>query len=63
MLAVLQMELQRLPGFRDFYPDDRAWVNYIFDTWRTTATNFGLRSTTGLFWSRPIFTEKKAATN
>jgi histidyl-tRNA synthetase len=41
MLAVLQMELQRLPGFRDFYPDDRAWLNYIFDTWRTTATNFG----------------------
>jgi len=35
------MELQRLPGFRDFYPDDRAWLNYIFDTWRTTATNFG----------------------
>src|SRR6202023_2703055 len=42
MLAVLQMELQRLPGFRDFYPDDRAWLNYIFDTWRTTAMNFGL---------------------
>jgi histidyl-tRNA synthetase len=41
MLAVLQMELQRLPGFRDFYPDDRTWLNYIFDSWRTTATNFG----------------------
>jgi len=35
------MELQRLPGFRDFYPDDRTWLNYIFDSWRTTATNFG----------------------
>jgi histidyl-tRNA synthetase len=41
MLGVLQMELQRLPGFRDFYPDDRAWLNYIFDSWRTTAMNFG----------------------
>src|SRR5580704_2325725 len=35
------MELQRLTGFRDFYPEDRAWLNYIFDSWRTTATNFG----------------------
>jgi histidyl-tRNA synthetase len=41
MLAVLPMELQRLPGFRDFYPDDRAWLNYIFDCWRKTATSFG----------------------
>jgi histidyl-tRNA synthetase len=41
MLAVLQMELQRLPGFRDFYPEDRAWLNYIVDCWRTTAANFG----------------------
>jgi histidyl-tRNA synthetase len=41
MLAVLQMELQRLPGFRDFYPEDRTWLNYIFDLWRTTAANFG----------------------
>jgi len=41
MLAVLQMELQRLPGFRDFYPEDRTWLNYIFDSWRTTAANFG----------------------
>ena len=41
MLAVLQMELQRLPGFRDFYPEDRAWLNYIFDSWRMTAANFG----------------------
>ncbi len=35
------MELQRLTGFRDFYPEDRAWLNYIFDSWRTTAKNFG----------------------
>ena len=41
MLGVLQMELQRLPGFRDFYPEDRAWLNYIVECWRTTAANFG----------------------
>jgi histidyl-tRNA synthetase len=41
MLAVLQMELQRLPGFRDFYPEDNAWLNYITDSWRMTAANFG----------------------
>ena len=35
------MELQRLPGFRDFYPEDRAWLNYIIECWRTTAANFG----------------------
>jgi histidyl-tRNA synthetase len=35
------MELQRLPGFRDFYPEDRAWLNYIVDSWRSTAANFG----------------------
>jgi histidyl-tRNA synthetase len=35
------MELQRLPGFRDFYPEDRGWLNYIVDSWRSTAANFG----------------------
>ena len=35
------MEIQRLPGFRDFYPDDCAWRNYIFDGWRSCARSFG----------------------
>ena len=47
MLGVLQMELQRLPGFRDFYPDDRAWLNYIFDSWRSTARSFGFNEYDG----------------
>lgn len=30
-----------LPGFREFYPEDSAKKNYIFDKWRTTALAFG----------------------
>src|SRR5258708_8699882 len=60
MLAVLQMELQRLPGFRDFYPDDRAWLNYIFDTWRTTAMNFALAEYDGPILEPTEFYRKKS---
>tara|TARA_B100000745_G_scaffold55794_3_gene33031 strand:- start:879 stop:2171 length:1293 start_codon:yes stop_codon:yes gene_type:complete len=28
-------------GVRDFYPEDKAIQNYIFDTWHTTARQFG----------------------
>jgi histidyl-tRNA synthetase len=35
------MEIQRLPGFRDFYPQDYAWRNYIFEGWRKRARSFG----------------------
>jgi histidyl-tRNA synthetase len=35
------MEIQRLPGFRDFYPQDYAWRNYIFEGWRRSARSFG----------------------
>jgi histidyl-tRNA synthetase len=35
------MEIQRLPGFRDFYPYEYAWRNYIFDGWRNCARSFG----------------------
>jgi histidyl-tRNA synthetase len=35
------MEIQRLPGFRDFYPHEYAWRNYIFEGWRTCARSFG----------------------
>ena len=30
-----------LPGFREFYPEDSAKKNYIFDKWRNTALAFG----------------------
>jgi histidyl-tRNA synthetase len=35
------MEIQRLPGFRDFYPYEYAWRNYIFEGWRNCARSFG----------------------
>ena len=28
-------------GVRDFYPEDMAIQNYIFDTWRKVAKDFG----------------------
>ena len=35
------MEIQRLPGFRDFYPYEYAWRNYICEGWRKCARSFG----------------------
>lgn len=36
-----KLETQPYKGVRDFYPEDMAIQNYIFDTWRTTANRFG----------------------
>ncbi|MBV9391777.1 MAG: histidine--tRNA ligase [Verrucomicrobia bacterium] len=33
--------MQNLPGFRDFYPEDCAFRNYLFKTWREVARSFG----------------------
>jgi histidyl-tRNA synthetase len=35
------LSMQRLPGFRDFYPEECAFRNYLFDTWRKVARSFG----------------------
>jgi histidyl-tRNA synthetase len=35
--------MQRLPGFRDFYPEDCAVRNYVFETWRRVARSFGFQ--------------------
>jgi histidyl-tRNA synthetase len=35
--------MQRLPGFRDFYPEDCAVRNYVFATWRQVARSFGFQ--------------------
>jgi histidyl-tRNA synthetase len=35
------MEIQRLPGFRDFYPYEYAWRDYICTGWRNCARSFG----------------------
>jgi histidyl-tRNA synthetase len=39
--------MQRLPGFRDFYPEDCALRNYIFDSWRRVANSFGFQEYDG----------------
>lgn len=33
--------MQRLPGFRDFYPQECAFRNLIFENWRKAARSFG----------------------
>ena len=48
-----------LPGFREFYPEDKAVQNHIYDVWRRTSRRFGFRE-----WDAPVleplelFTEK-----
>ena len=32
---------QTLPGFRDFFPDECAARNHVFDTWRAVARRYG----------------------
>jgi len=39
--------MQRLPGFRDFYPEECAFRNYIFDNWRRVARSFGFKEYDG----------------
>src|SRR5438552_3628136 len=48
--------MERLPGFRDFYPEplpsrDAGWSadvrNYLFDTWRSVARRYGFREYDG----------------
>lgn len=39
--------MQRLPGFRDFYPEDCARRNYVFDQWRRVANSFGFQEYDG----------------
>ena len=37
----LSLPMQLLPGFRDFYPEDRARRNYIVAAWREVARRYG----------------------
>ena len=41
------MQGKALPGFRDFYPDDLALRNHIFDTWRAVARRYGFQEYDG----------------
>lgn len=53
------MQFKSLPGFREFYPEDCAVRNFIFERWRNAAQRFGFRE-----WDAPalepleLFTEK-----
>jgi len=37
----MSQKFQALPGFRDFYPEDCAARNHVFDTWRRVARRYG----------------------
>ena len=39
--------MQRLPGFRDFYPEECALRNYVFEHWRRVARSFGFQEYDG----------------
>src|SRR5271166_1349789 len=39
--------MQRLPGFRDYYPEDCAFRNYLFENWRGVARSFGFQEYDG----------------
>jgi histidyl-tRNA synthetase len=52
-------DIRTLPGFREFYPEDRAVLGHIFDVWRHACRRYGFRE-----WESPVleplelFTEK-----
>ena len=39
--------MQRLPGFRDFYPEECTFRNYLFEHWRRVARSFGFQEYDG----------------
>jgi histidyl-tRNA synthetase len=41
------LPMQRLPGFRDFYPEECAFRNYLFEKWRRVARSFGFQEYDG----------------
>ncbi len=41
------LSMQRLPGFRDYYPEDCAFRNYLFENWRRVARSFGFQEYDG----------------
>jgi histidyl-tRNA synthetase len=41
------LSMQRLPGFRDYYPEDCAFRNHVFENWRRVARAFGFQEYDG----------------
>ena len=52
-------DIRTLPGFREFYPEDRAVLGHVMDVWRRACRRYGFRE-----WESPVleplelFTEK-----
>ena len=56
------MQGQALPGFRDFYPEDFAFRNSIFATWREVARRYGFQEYDGPpLEPLELYTEKSGA--
>jgi len=45
----MAQKLQKLPGFRDFYPESCAVRNYVFETWRRVVARYRFSE-----WEGPI---------
>jgi histidyl-tRNA synthetase len=53
---------QVLPGFRDFYPDDCAARNYVFDVWRKVSRRYGFVEYEGpMLEPTELYTRKSGA--
>ena len=52
-------DIRTLPGFREFYPEDRAVLGHLMNVWRQACRRYGFRE-----WESPVleplelFTEK-----
>ena len=52
-------DIRSLPGFREFYPEDRAVLGHVMGVWRQACRRYGFRE-----WESPVleplelFTEK-----
>jgi len=56
------MQGQALPGFRDFYPEELAFRNSIFATWREVARRYGFQEYDGPpLEPLELYTEKSGA--
>ena len=42
-------DIRTLPGFREFYPEDRAVLGHIMDVWRLACRRYGFRD-----WESPV---------
>jgi histidyl-tRNA synthetase len=62
MLTAFMAAIQTVKGFRDFYPEDCARRNFIFDTWRRVARGYGFVEYEGpLLEMTDLFRKKSGA--